>query len=119
MDIEGRFITPIQPLDLSGKITPIQPLRSLAEMQETGSSVQVAGAEGVSAFKSIFEEMIGNVRSTEDNLVKQQYLLATGQIEDPHTVGIASSEAQLAVDMLVSLRTKALEAYNEIMRISL
>ena len=62
--------------------------------------------------------MIGNVRSTEDTLVKQQYLLATGQIEDPHTVGIASSEA-LAVDMLVSLRTKALEAYNEIMRISL
>ena len=117
--MEEMFITPIQPLDLTGKITPIQPPRSLSEVQGTGVSAQVEGAEGISAFKSIFEEMIGNVRSTEDTLVKQQYLLATGQIEDPHTVGIASSEAQLAVDMLVSLRTKALEAYNEIMRISL
>ncbi len=52
-------------------------------------------------------------------MTKRQYQLATGQIEDPHTVGIASSEAQLAVDMLVALRTKAFEAYNEIMRISL
>ena len=61
----------------------------------------------------------GSVDKTEDTLAKNQYLLATGQIEDPHTVGIASSEAQLASDMLVSLRNKALEAYNEIMRINL
>ena len=78
--MEEMFITPIQPLDLTGKITPIQPLRSLSEVQGTGVSAQVEGAEGISAFKSIFEEMIGNVRSTEDTLVKQQYLLATGQI---------------------------------------
>ena len=59
------------------------------------------------------------MRKTEDTLAKNQYLLATGQIEDPHTVAIASSEAQLASDVLVSLRNKALEAYNEIMRINL
>ena len=39
--------------------------------------------------------------------------------EDAHSVMIASSQAQLAVDMLVSLRNKALEAYNEVMRISI
>lgn len=32
---------------------------------------------------------------------------------------VASSQAQLAVDMLVSLRNKAMESYNELMRISL
>lgn len=102
-------------------ITPLQPwhLTETGTIDKGVSQTVIKGAEGISAFKSVFEEMIGNVRSAEDNLAKQQYLLATGQIEDPHTVGIASSEAQLASDMLVSLRNKALEAYNEIMRISL
>ena len=97
------FITPITPWNLT---------------EGTTQTAGIKGQDGVSTFKGIFEEAIENVRTTEDNLVNEQYLLATGQIEDPHTVMIASSEAQLAVDMLVSLRTKALEAYNEIMRIS-
>ncbi len=97
-------------------ITPLQPW-SLGEV--SGSEKMIKGEEGIVAFKSVFEEAIDDVRKTEDTLAKNQYLLATGQIEDPHTVAIASSEAQLASDVLVSLRNKALEAYNEIMRINL
>ena len=97
-------------------ITPLQPW-SLGDI--SGSEKVVKGEEGIAAFKSVFEEAINDVRKTEDTLAKNQYLLATGQIEDPHTVSIASSEAQLASDVLVSLRNKALEAYNEIMRINL
>ncbi len=117
--MEDRFITPLQPLRSMAAVSGISGLGTVnGEARVTGSDT-IKGQEGISAFKSIFEEAIDNVRSTEDTLAKRQYQLATGQIEDPHTVGIASSEAQLAVDMLVSLRTKALEAYNEIMRISL
>lgn len=97
-------------------ITPLQPW-SLGDI--SGSEKVVKGEEGIAAFKSVFEEAINDVRETEDTLAKNQYLLATGQIEDPHTVSIASSEAQLATDVLVSLRNKALESYNEIMRINL
>ena len=74
---------------------------------------------GDSVFKSIFNETVQNVKDTEKELVNQQYLLATGQIEDAHTVMIAASQAQVAVDMLVQLRNKALESYNELMRINL
>ena len=70
-------------------------------------------------FKGIFEEAVQNVKSTEQELTNQQYLLATGQVEDAHTVMIAASQAQVAVDMLVQLRNKALDSYNELMRISL
>ena len=70
-------------------------------------------------FKGIFEEAVRNVKSTEQELTNQQYLLATGQVEDAHTVMIAASQAQVAVDMLVQLRNKALDSYNELMRISL
>ena len=75
--------------------------------------------QGDSAFKSIFNEAVQNVKDTDKELTNQQYLLATGQIEDAHTVMIAASEAQVAVDMLVQLRNKALESYNELMRINL
>ncbi len=105
--MEDMFITPIQPW---GRID--------GTTSTTDSSTILKGQEGVSAFKGIFEEAINNVRTTDQELAKNQYLLATGQIEDPHTVGIAESNAQLSIDLLVALRTKALEAYNEIMRLS-
>ncbi len=107
--MEDMFITPIQPWNRIGEVGAVG--------SDAGSSKIVKGQEGISAFKGIFEEAVNNVRTTDQNLAKNQYLLATGQIEDPHTVGIASSQAQLAADLLVALRTKAMEAYNEIMRL--
>lgn len=107
--MEDMFITPIQPWGRIGETT---------STAASDTSVSVKGQDGISAFKGIFEEAINNVRTTDQNLAKNQYLLATGQIEDPHTVGIAESEAQLAIDFLIALRSKALETYNEIMRLS-
>lgn len=95
-------------------ITPIQRLGSIGEI---GKNQNVS--EGSSVFADIFNNAIKDVADTEANLEQKQYLLATGQIDDAHTVPIAASEAQMAVDMLVQLRNKALDAYNELMRISL
>ena len=96
-------------------ITPIQPISFELGVEKTTKT----GGQNNSVFKDIFKEAINNVKTTEADLANKQYLLATGQIEDAHSVMIASSQAQLAVDMLVSLRNKALEAYNEVMRISI
>lgn len=79
----------------------------------------VNGQGGVAVFKSVFQNAVNNVTTTDRDLADKQYLLATGQIDDAHSVMIAASEAQVAVDMLVSLRNKAMESYNELMRISL
>lgn len=95
------------------------------QQMQFGKFQEVAGNSNVeknadsSMFKGIFEEAVQNVKSTEKELTNQQYLLATGQIEDAHTVMIAASQAQMAVDMLVQLRNKALDSYNELMRIGL
>jgi len=45
--------------------------------------------------------------------------LATGNSDSPHNITINAAKADLAVEMLVSVRNKALDAYNEIMRITL
>ena len=97
-------------------ITPIQIPQSLGSITSAQKAEQT---EGGSLFKDIFGNMIGNVQEAEENLAQQQYMLATGQIDDVHTLGVAASEAQLAMDMLVQMRNKAVEAYNELMRITL
>lgn len=97
-------------------ITPIRPL----EFGLGNENVKkVNGQNGISIFKGIFEEAVNNVKKTDEDLVNKQYLLATGQIEDAHSVSIAAAEAQLSLDMLINLRNKALESYNELMRINL
>ena len=98
-------------------ITPIQPLKfGVGGITASKSSVI---EEGTALFKDVFSDAIQNVKDTQKNLEDKQYLLATGQIDDAHTVPIAAAEAQLSVDLLVKLRNKAVEAYNELMRISL
>lgn len=100
-------------------ITAIQPIRLWGGIEGINSVDKVQGQAGVNAFKGIFEDAVTNVRKTDEDLVNKQYLLSTGQIDDAHSVMIAASQAQLSVDMLVSLRNKALESYNELMRINL
>ena len=70
-------------------------------------------------FENIFKSALDEGASNEKSLEQAQYLLSTGQIDDAHTVPVASSMAQLSVDFLVQLRNKALDSYNELMRISL
>ena len=100
--METSFITPI---NLWGSIEGLRESNSTSESQTSGSM-----------FCGIFENAIQDVRDTESNL---QNLLATGQIDDPHTVQIAASEAQLSTSMLVQLRNRAYEAYNELMNIGM
>ena len=46
------------------------------------------------AFKDIFMSAIEDVKTTDDELTKAQYLFSTGQLDDPHTLTIASAKAQ-------------------------
>ena len=48
-----------------------------------------------------------------------EYKLATGQIDNPADVTLAISKAATAAELLMQMRNKVLDAYNEIMRISL
>ncbi|WP_313186534.1 flagellar hook-basal body complex protein FliE [Lacrimispora sp.] len=97
-------------------IRPIVPMESIGNI---GSEKKVtAGQDGGSVFRDIFNEAIRNVRTTDEDLTTQEYLLSTGQIDDAHTVPAAAAKAQLSVELLSSLRNKALESYNEIIRIS-
>ena len=99
-------------------ITPIQ-LMHIGESQAPAVAEKTVGQDGVSMFKSIFQSAIEDVITTDQDLSQAEYLLTTGQIDDPATVTTAAAEAQLAVDLLVQLRNRAQEAYTQLMNINI
>lgn len=99
-------------------IEPMIGFSRISEKQNEFFNQQVQEEKG-SAFRDIFFSAINDVKETETDLAKKEYLFATGQLEDPHTLTIASTKAQASVDMLVTLRNKALDAYQEIMRMNI
>lgn len=67
-----------------------------------------------SSFGSLFSGLIQNVKDTDAEFTQAQYLLATGQLDNPAQLGIAGYKAEMAVDLLIQLRNRALDAYNEL-----
>ena len=97
------------------KLTPLAPLNAGKEQKGKDASSSVEG----SIFGTIFRSAIDNVKETDAEAREAQYLLATGQLDNPVQVGISAYKAEIALDLLIQLRNRALEAYNELMRISL
>ncbi len=67
-----------------------------------------------SAFGSIFSGLIQNVKDTDAQFTQDQYLLATGQLDNPVQLSISAYKAEIAVDLLIQMRNRALDAYNEL-----
>lgn len=74
--------------------------------------------EKESLFQNVLENAVEQVRITQEDAENKKYLLATGQLDDVHFLPIAEAKAALCVEVLVALRNKAMESYNEIMKMS-
>jgi flagellar hook-basal body complex protein FliE len=71
-----------------------------------------SGADFASVLASSVDEL-QSTQKTADSLATQA---ATGDLKDVHDYMIASNEASLATEMVVTIKNKAVEAFNEIMR---
>ena len=87
-------------------ITPLWNVFPSLEGKESSSSLP-----GSAVFADVFRAAIDNVRQTDDEKTKMQY--------QPTELSLASYKADVALDMLIQLRSKALDAYSELMRISM
>jgi len=98
----------------------ITPMEQLNKIQDTSKIGQV-GNQSVEkgGFQNVLQQVVSDVKETEDNLAKEQYRFTTGQTDNTHDLTIAANKAQISVDLLVSLRNKALESYNELIKMGL
>ncbi|MGX8701088.1 flagellar hook-basal body complex protein FliE [Caproiciproducens sp.] len=99
------------------QITPIEKINSIIDPESSGKVSSSGNTTGV-PFQDLFQDAVQNVKTTNADLDGELYKLTTGQSDNLHDIAIASTKATLSVQMLVQLRNKALDAYNEVMRIS-
>jgi flagellar hook-basal body complex protein FliE len=70
-------------------------------------------------FGEMLAKGIKNIEGLQADASEKAGLLATGQLTDIHDYTTAASKAALGVELTVALRNKAIEAYQEIMRMQL
>lgn len=97
---------------------PVSPIRPIIESPET-RPVSGARSVGSSLFATVFQSAIDNVRETNAEQVDLEYKLATGQLDNPAELTLATAKATNSALLLMTLRDRAMDVYNEMMRISL
>ncbi|KQX69523.1 flagellar hook-basal body complex protein FliE [Angustibacter sp. Root456] len=87
-------------------------------------SLPTAGAAGATAsaatdgsgFAQALAGGLQNVQDVQSHADQLGVQAATGDLKDVHDYMIAATQAELTTELTVTLRNKALEAFNEIMR---
>ena len=101
---------------MSSPLGGILPVGIGAVSGVAGAQTGTPAAQGSDGFAAVlassFDRMAG-LQASADGMAAQA---ATGDLKDVHDYMIASTEARLATEMVVTIKNKAVEAFNEIMR---
>jgi flagellar hook-basal body complex protein FliE len=99
----------------------IPPIAGIAGLSNLTGSNGVNGSNGAPAagFGDAMARGLQQVSDLEHRADAMAVDIATGGPTKVHELMIATTESALAVDMLVQVRDKALDAYQEIMRMQL
>ena len=82
--------------------------------QEAEKPVGLDELKESSSFGALFGELIQDVKDTDAEFTQAQYLLSTGQLDNPAQVNLAAYKAEVSLSLLIQLRDRALTAYNEL-----
>lgn len=97
-------------------ITPIGPIRPISiQPIGTGAATGASSAAG-GEFGAALGRGLENLQALQNNADGLAVKAATGSLTDVHDYTIAATQAGLATQLTVAVRNKALDAFNEIMR---
>lgn len=106
-------------VSLSAQLPPLPPLPpspSVSPLQ----TPEIGGATGAGAdFGSSLADAMDKLGSLQQNSDALATKVATGELKNPHEYLMAAQEASISTQTAVAVRNKALEAFNEIMRMPL
>jgi flagellar hook-basal body complex protein FliE len=98
------------------KVTMGMPISSIEGKQQGTTPTP---HEVTTAFSTYLKNAIQDINALQKASDKMNLGLATGQVQDVHQVMIASQKAGIAIEMAMQVRNKAVEAYQEIMRMQI
>jgi flagellar hook-basal body complex protein FliE len=105
--------SPIGGISFPTAITGLAGVTGTAGTPDAAAQTPVAGDNGFASVLASSLDRLQATQSTSDGLAVQA---ATGDLRDVHDYMIATNEAKLATEMLVTVKNKAVEAFNEVMR---
>ena len=85
--------------------------------QGEGKSLGVDKAQEGTKFLGLLKDFVGDVNSLQARSGDALKAFVAGEITDLHQVMVASKEAGVAMDLLIEVRNRVMESYQEIMRI--
>ncbi|MFZ7944695.1 flagellar hook-basal body complex protein FliE [Neobacillus sp. 19] len=95
------------------KITGIDPSSSLLSLQKPQKT------DGGASFESMLNQYIQQTDHAVKDFEAKSISLAKGEDINLHDVTIAAQKASIAVQLTTQVRDKAVEAYQEIMRMQI
>jgi len=87
----------------------------VAPVAVTGAAAQTESVQGAGFAQTLATslESVSSLQASADTLAVRA---ATGDLEDVHQYTIAATEAKVATETTVAFRNKAVEAFNDIMK---
>jgi flagellar hook-basal body complex protein FliE len=99
-----------------GIIGPLNPNLQVPEIRTPQSR---AAEKGGPAFGDILKDAISTVNEVQKQSDREIQKLMTGESQDLHTTVIAMQKADLSFQLMMQVRNKIVEAYQEIMRMQM
>jgi len=99
--------------------TPTTPIStSIAQFNQAALQNKTTPAEATDSFASFLKSALDGVATQEQqaHLVSDQFLIGEADVND---VLIASTKAELSLNLTAQVRNKVIEAYQEIMRMQI
>jgi len=94
----------------------IEPIQSIQSISELGKKSNVDTSQNKFGFKSVFDNALKDYVEAENKVDEDIYQLSVGETDDLHNLMINTKKAEMSLDLFLQLRNKALDAYNEVMR---
>jgi flagellar hook-basal body complex protein FliE len=102
---------------VSAAVSPISLPTAIDTSLSPAAGTGAAGTDAAGAsFATMLQRGLDSVQQTQATAAELGTQAATGQLTDPAQYMIASTQAQLTTELTVALRNKAVDAFNEIMR---
>ncbi|MCI5904357.1 MAG: flagellar hook-basal body complex protein FliE [Oscillospiraceae bacterium] len=101
------FIVPIS--------STISPVNSVFDEEKKAEKV----AEDTPQFSDVFREIFNDVQETQAQTQVDAVKIIQGDIDDLHTIYNNMTKAAVAVETFVAVKNAAVDAYNQVLQISM
>ena len=99
---------------MSLPISPVGASTGIAPIRTPSMPGEPSGSAG--GFEKAFAEAVHKVEQFRENAGQSVEKFLAGEGEDVHRVALATQQAELAFELFLQVRNKAVQAYQEVMR---